>query len=64
VKMPSIGDVLEEHGANGKLWRVVGTGLMDGVEEDKPERKTLYIDVEPVMKRPEIPEVIRRGLEE
>ena len=64
MKIPTIGDVLEEQGPNGHLWRVVGVRLDDGVEEDKPERKTLYIDVEPVRPRPPVPEAIRRSLEE
>lgn len=63
MKIPSIGDVLEEHGPNGKLWRVVGVALMPGVEEEKPDRHTLYVDVEPIEKREPVPRAFQEAVE-
>lgn len=64
MKIPSIGDLLEEHGPAGTVYRVVGVQLHPGVEEEFPERRTLYIDLDPVKPRPQVPEGIRRSLEE
>lgn len=59
MKIPSIGDVLEEHGPNGRLWRVVGVRLEEGVDEEHPERKYLSIDVDPIAPRPPVPEAFQ-----
>lgn len=55
MKIPGIGAILEEDGPSGRLWRVRGVQLGEGVEEEHPDRKTLYIDVEPVTPRPPVP---------
>lgn len=63
MKIPSIGDVLEEHGPNGRLWRVVGVQLAEGVEEANPERKTIYLDVEPIAPRPPVPRAFEEAVD-
>lgn len=62
MKIPGIGDTLEE--ADGTRYRVVGVQLHPGVEEEFPERRALYIDLDPVKPRPQVPEAIRRSLED
>ena len=61
MKIPRIGQLLEDEG--GRLYRVLGVHLDDGIRDDKPEQLVLYIDVVPVEARPSIPEGIRRSLE-
>lgn len=61
MKIPGLGDVLEE--GDGTRWRVVGVHLHDGVDEDRPEIKTLYIDVEPVKERPPVPDAFRQAVD-
>ena len=61
MKIPGIGDVLEE--PDGTRWRVVGIQLTDGVEEERPERKTLYLDVEPVKPRPPVPAAFEEAID-
>lgn len=61
MKIPGIGDVLEE--ADGRRWRVRGIQLGEGVEEEHPERMTLYLDVEPVKERPAVPEAFREAVD-
>lgn len=62
MRIPTIGDTLEE--ADGRRYRVTGVQLHPGVEEEFPERKTLYIDLDPVTPRPPVPEGIRRSLDD
>lgn len=59
MKIPTIGDVLED--GSGSRWRVAGVQLGEGVEADKPERQTLYLDLDPVKERPEIPAAFREA---
>lgn len=60
MKFPQIGEIM--HDESGRRWRVLGVQLHEGVEDDHPERKTLYVDLEPIEDRPPVPEAFREAV--
>lgn len=62
MKIPGIGEIL--HDESGRRYRVAGVQLGEGVEEARPERMTLYIDLDPLPERPPVPPAFEEAVRE